>query len=576
MSSASDILAYERSVEPSTNETLFNSKKWTYIQDSTSNTGQYSGQIQFNLSTISSQAAFVNWQEAVIELPIKVQILNGGSSFVIPANGSASFDQLIPKAGSWQFLDSVQVVVDGVTVQTNQIHENVNCTFKAITEWSQDDLLNYGSTSLFSLDKYEPPITGTTPPTQSLENLATSGFMNTTLGEFGLSNTFSNSGARERAKMTSLNQTSGSLCYDILGSTANLQGIAKPQVFVAAPGTVSAGAPIYVAHYLATIRLIDICDYFKKCPMQKNVAGYIYINYNSSTTSITTDNTGGILAPARITSMSNNMQFGNTSPILYNFSSSNIKSDGSVTGLALPASVVNLNITADVNGTSTMGSGITPSQTFSRLLVPTYTPNPSADHSLTQKKSFRYFERITNKFTVLPNQSFTWTITNGIANPKKLFMMPVITNPNAGAATADTINPFRSPLSTVPATTSPFASIKNLQVTVGNIPCFNNPVSFGYDLFVQEMAQSGIDGGLDDVTNSGLLSQQLWESLYRFVAIDVGRRLPSEDGAAKSLVVSGTSNCAYPLTIYYHVLRDAVATVDTAMGTVSQGPVQSS
>jgi hypothetical protein len=84
------------------------------------------------------------------------------------------------------------------------------------------------------------------------------------------------------------------------------------------------------------------------------------------------------------------------------------------------------------------------------------------------------------------------------------------------------------------------------------------------------------DGGLDDVINSGLLSQQLWESLYRFVAIDVGRRLPSEDGAAKSLVVSGTSNCAYPLTIYYHVLRDAVATVDTAMGTVSQGPVQSS
>jgi len=131
MSSASDILAYERSVEPSTNETLFNSKKWTYIQDSTSNTGQYSGQIQFNLSTISSQAAFVNWQEAVIELPIKVQILNATGSSITTA-AAASFDQLIP--GSWQFLDSVQIVVDGVTAQTNQIHENVNCTIKAITE----------------------------------------------------------------------------------------------------------------------------------------------------------------------------------------------------------------------------------------------------------------------------------------------------------------------------------------------------------------------------------------------------------------------------------------------------------
>jgi hypothetical protein len=131
MSSTSDILAYERSVEPSTDETLFNSKKWTYIQDSTSNTGQYSGQIQFNLYTISSQAAFVNWQEAVIELPIKVQILNATGSSITTA-AAASFDQLIP--GSWQFLDSVQIVVDGVTAQTNQIHENVNCTIKAITE----------------------------------------------------------------------------------------------------------------------------------------------------------------------------------------------------------------------------------------------------------------------------------------------------------------------------------------------------------------------------------------------------------------------------------------------------------
>jgi hypothetical protein len=131
MSSTSDISAYERSVEPSTDETLFNSKKWTYIQDSTSNTGQYSGQIQFNLYTISSQAAFVNWQEAVIELPIKVQILNATGSSITTA-AAASFDQLIP--GSWQFLDSVQIVVDGVTAQTNQIHENVNCTIKAITE----------------------------------------------------------------------------------------------------------------------------------------------------------------------------------------------------------------------------------------------------------------------------------------------------------------------------------------------------------------------------------------------------------------------------------------------------------
>jgi hypothetical protein len=574
MSSASDISAYAHSVEPAQSETLFSGKKWTYIQDSTSNTGQYSGQIQFNLSTISSQASFVNWFEAVIELPVKLQITNAGANpITIPANGSASYDQLIPKAGAWQFIDSCQVVVDGVTVQTNQIHENVVCTFKALTEWSSDDLLNYGPTSTFSLDKFEPPV-----PAQdsSLENLALSKFQNTKTYDFGLSNTFFNSGARERAKMTSVDPTTTKLANSILGSTANAQAVARPQVWTAAASAVAFGAPIYVAHYIATIRLADLSDYFKKCPMQKNVSGFIYLNYNSSQTTLV-QNTAGAIDPTVLDSLSCNMQFCNTCPVLYNFSSVNVSGNttGTVTGLTVPVNST-LSITADVNGTSTAGTGITPSQTFSRLLVPTYTPNPSADHALTQKKSFRYFERMTNKFTVLPNASFTWTITNGIANPKKLIMMPIITSMTAGGTTADVINPFRSPLSTIPATCSPFASVKNLQVTVGNLPCFNNPVSFGYDLFVQEMSESGLDGGLDDETNKGLLSQQLWESLYRFIAVDIGRRLPSEDGSSKSIVVSGTNNTNFPLTIYYHVLRDAVATVDTSMGTVSQGAVQQS
>ncbi|ETM53297.1 hypothetical protein L914_03214 [Phytophthora nicotianae] len=404
MSTASDISAFEHSVEPAPAETLFRDKKWTYIQDSTSNTGQYAGQIQFNLSTISSQAAFVNWQEAVIELPIKLQILNGGSG----------------------------------TLTTAAAASNV--------------------------------------------------------GEFGLANTVVNKGARDRAAFATVDQSA-----------------------------------------------------------------------------------------AKITSIYNNMNFGNTCPILYNLNSANGNASYAAangTGLSLPASICTLNITADANGTPTQGTNITPSQAFSRLLVPTYSPNPSADNALIQKKTFRYFERVTNKFTVLPNQSFTWTVSNGIANPKKLILQPIITNPvsntanSTNAAYADVINPFRSPLSTIPATTSPFAALKNLQVTVGNIPIWNNPVSFGYDLFVQEMSKSGVDGGLDDVTTAGLLNQRLWESLYRFVAVDIGRRLPSEDGAQKSIVISGTSNCDYALTIYYHVWREVVATVDTAMGTVSQGAVQ--
>ncbi|KAJ8564129.1 hypothetical protein ON010_g7219 [Phytophthora cinnamomi] len=40
MSTASDISAFEHSVEPAPAEPLLRDKKWTYIQDSNSNTGQ--------------------------------------------------------------------------------------------------------------------------------------------------------------------------------------------------------------------------------------------------------------------------------------------------------------------------------------------------------------------------------------------------------------------------------------------------------------------------------------------------------------------------------------------------------
>ncbi|ETI48270.1 hypothetical protein F443_07687 [Phytophthora nicotianae P1569] len=260
------------------------------------------------------------------------------------------------------------------------------------------------------------------------------------------------------------------------------------------------------------------------------VSTWVVLGYLTPT--LVKTGTAGVVAPSTIASLSNNMNFGNTCPVLWNLSSG-ATTTALAGGLALPASAVTLTVTADVNGTPTGGTGITPSQSFSRLLFPTYSPNPSADHALVQKKTFRYFERITNKFTVAPGASFTWTVSNGIANPKRLIMQPVITNPTAGAIVSDVINPFRSPFSTVPATTSPFAALKNLQVTVGNVPIWNNPVSFGYDLFVQEMSKSGVDGGFDDVTSAGLLSRRQWESLYRFVAVDIGRCLPSEDGASR-------------------------------------------
>ncbi|ETP45999.1 hypothetical protein F442_07700, partial [Phytophthora nicotianae P10297] len=149
-------------------------------------------------------------------------------------------------AGAWQFIDSVQVVIDGTTVQTNQVHENVNTTFKAITETDYNTYVKHGPTSNFVLDEYATPtIQGSSGAAQSLDNLATSSFMTATnnVGQFGLANTYSNRGAAERSLFTPLDQQSSKLAFDVMGGSANLQAVSKPQVYVAPAGAVAAGSP---------------------------------------------------------------------------------------------------------------------------------------------------------------------------------------------------------------------------------------------------------------------------------------------------------------------------------------------
>ncbi|KAF4037696.1 hypothetical protein GN244_ATG10435 [Phytophthora infestans] len=195
MSTASDISAFEHSVEPAPAETLF---------------PLVNTLVKFN--STSSQYAFVNWEEAVIDLPIKLQILNAGESSVT-STAACTVDQLVPKADAWQFIDSVQAVVDGVTVQTNQVHENVNATFKALTEWDYNSYIKRGPTSNFVLDEYRLPIPGVA---QNLDNMAASNYISGTAGEWGLFNTFSNGGAYKRSLFTALDQSSGNLAYDIM------------------------------------------------------------------------------------------------------------------------------------------------------------------------------------------------------------------------------------------------------------------------------------------------------------------------------------------------------------------------
>ena len=160
MSSESDKFVLEQALAQDDNDVFFQNKKWNYIVDATSNAGVFTNQIQFNLNTLASQGQWVNLNEAYIQFPIRVRIFNSGSGSQTPA--SAGVLSTVLKNGFHHMVDSVSIVLDNTNIQMNQNLENINATFKILTQWDANTLTQLGPTlGLSALDDF-PTISSAT------------------------------------------------------------------------------------------------------------------------------------------------------------------------------------------------------------------------------------------------------------------------------------------------------------------------------------------------------------------------------------------------------------------------------
>ena len=241
--------------------------------------------------------------------------------------------------------------------------------------------------------------------------------------------------------------------------------------------------------------------------------------------------------------------------------------NNALTGLAKASA--SWEVAFELSGVATDLTAAQPQISYGRLVCPYFVANPTVDSALSMKKTFRYLERNITTFDVSAGANTTITLSPGIANPKRVLLFPYFT----GSSTVSNLvsNPLLSVVDTCPATTSPFAALKDLQILVGNVPMFQNPVSMDWDLFGQEVAQLGLDGGLDSQCGSGLLSQQMWDRLYRFYTCDVGRRLESEDGSSKSVLVQCTNATVCNMRVIAMIFYEKEITIDTSMGRIFQG-----
>lgn len=543
MSSNADNYVLQESVSEQDNEVLFQNKKWTYITDSSSASGVFNGQLQFDLNTLSSQNQWTDLSQAYIQFPVKLTLRANAADASVSTSAIAAGI----KNGFHQFADSVQISIGNSTVQSSQIFTNVDTTFKMLTQWSSAEWEKYGPTLGLALDDYNDKFSESA--TSGIDNIAISTLsaaysgINITAGV--------NPGAIDRQRFLNSSTTSTASASAILGVNAAPLGKGRVQT-----GAAAAAADVYVQFALATIRLKDVSDFISKAPLMKNTRGFIYVNYNAATTTFTANTTGGVQTSAPVSSS----LYGRCMPAnLYGFTS---------------AGAVSYTFTAEVSGVKSSDlTAAAPTFNNARLYAPYYVANPSIDRALSMKKKIRYFERFVTTFNIAANDNFSGTLSPGITNPKRVILYPILTGSNSGTAGLASMssNPLLSPWDSVPATTSPFAAIQNLQITVGGVQMFQSPISMDYEAFIGEISQQGLDGSLNsETTQSGLLNQQLWNSLYRFYTCDVSRRMGSDDGASKSVLVSCTNSTACPMRIVAVIWYEREVVLQTDLGMVEQ------
>lgn len=544
MASESDKVVFEQSVEPQENVNLFEAKKWTYITDSSSANGQFNGQLQWDLNTLSSQNQYTDLSQAVITFPVKLTIKNGSTA---TAPAAMNVNAATIKSGFHNFVDSLQIVLGGTTVASSQIFTNIDTTYKILTEWSQDTLTKYGSALGVALDDID--ISYTDSSAGASESLDNSSQITSATG-FDVWTTL-NTGIKKRLNMFNNSTVSSTLAKSILTTNQSVLGKSNAQAATSA----TANADNFVLYALGTIRLKDISDVASKLPLIKGMKGFIYLNYNSS--SHTLAGSAATLSAAPV----DRAVYGRCCP-----ANLNLGSDGFSLG-----ATTNPVFTADISATtsSTLTDAV-PIQTNAILYAPYYIATPEVDRALSMKKTIRYNERFVTQFNIGASGNFSGTLTPGISNPKRVILYPYFTGAGSSGNSGFLSNPLLSCFDGCPSTTSPFAALKDLQLYVGNQPMYQQPVTHDFQTFMNEVAQSGLDGGLVDQSSSGLLSQRMWNQLYRYYTCDVSRRLNSEDGCSKSIQISCTNATTCPMTVIAIVWYQREITIDTASGMVMQ------
>lgn len=563
-----DEFAFYNSQQETKNDFIFQNSQFVWVPDS--NNGSYpNSQVIFDLASLSNSGKFIDFQSSYITVPLVADITNTSQA----ANNAENLFACSLKNGFHQLINSISVEITNAQVVNLTNFSNLDINYRLLTTCSREDEVNFLPSINFHKDTaesiYYSDVTSANGIGESNNILANSVFSTTS----GWGNSFinHNEGRLKRALNTSFDPVDSSI------GSANFKLVNSATVKTSGKNFAEKTGNTSVQYYiLATIPLKIIHDLFKQLPLTRNMYMRLILNLNTQC-QCAIDVAANKFTGFTTTSLNNVFPL-MVSPI---GDGKGIKADSAIT-----KSTITLGIGKSYNtATSYSHPVMTSCRLYSKLLefAPMY---EELYLSSVPTKTILYNDILTfQTLSVGAGSSVSQILTNGISRPRYLLIVPQmagVINGSAKANLASTFtaaasnglsvlgSPMNSPFSSAPGTTAPQAVISSLNILVSGQNIYQSNYQYGFEQYLQEVRGSNsLNGGLPLALSSGLLSQQDWENGYRFIYVDLSRRVSqANDDISRSIQVQFQNSATYAIDYFYVIGYQKQLSISTSTGSL--------
>lgn len=573
-----DSYVFNSSVEAQDIENYFLNKKWVHLQDEQN--GSYNGgQITFSTSSLSNSGLYQNLSEAVIAVPLVISLTADNATAKLSGTDLQDSFAVGLKNGI-NIFHSLQVEYNNQTLVQLTPFANHYVNFRMLTKMSDEDVRKWGDFINMHPDNWEShtfkgemPVAGVAPA----ETLA---------GKFN----YGFGSVNNKTKYSNISSPADLASYNAYLSNQGNDGLIDRQKNTAytpfSTGVTTANENFYLSNQvvaqeggsymardgdkqywfcIAHLRLKDIAPVFEKMPLQRGAFLRITMNLNTSSQELRVYHNASQNAATEANAVAASTIRCTSSTLTNSSTAVMINGDG----WAGKYNLIGQNSHADAEGIFTLSCSVgrdtinnvsNPVFTTSRLYCPLYQLDPSREQqylSLSKTKAINYTDIYNYSVSVScagGEGSFQALLTNGLANLDHIVIVPYVaasgnniggTKAANGALVAgNPTAPYASPFTSEPSTTTPSIFLRNFNIQVGGANVFHNNEVYNWENFTHELAEiDALNGGMADGLTCGQISFKDFQGDKRYYVANLARRLPAEDGVAKSVSISGDIRC---------------------------------